>query len=91
MPRFISEEIEVHFAQQLGPPTSFTWREKTYAIKRVVEHHGVLDFQKSWYRRKHRDWYVVETEEGEYYKFYRHRGPGRSYWVLYEQLEADEL
>ena len=89
MPKFISEEIDVRYGEP-GVPAAFTWDGREHRVARVIEQYGVLDFQHKWYQRKHRDWLVVATEEGEIYKLYRHRGPGRRYWVLYEQLDKDD-
>ena len=86
MPEFISEEIEVRFAHQPGPPTSFVWRGREYAIVEVTMMRRALDFRKPWFRRRHRDIYQVRVESGEAFELYFVRGPGRKHWVLLKQL-----
>jgi len=49
-----------------------------------------LDFKRAWWRRRHRDYYLVRIEDGRTFELYFHRGPGRRYWVLYRELR-DEL
>ncbi len=88
MAEFIGDEVEVRFARKPGPPTSFVWRGREYEIAEVRRRWRTLDFQKSWWRRRHRDCYVVETEAAELFELYFHRGPGRKYWVLYRKLET---
>ena len=87
MPEFISEEIEVRFTEKPGPPTSFVWRGVEHAITEIEDMRTVLDYQKTWWLRRHRDHYVVKTDTGEAFRIYFHRGPGRRYWVLYQRLE----
>jgi len=84
---FIGEEVEVRFEKRPGPPTSFVWRGAEYRIREARCTGRVLDFRKAWWRRRHRDHYVVRTEGGEAFHLYFHRGPGRRYWVLYRRLE----
>jgi len=87
MREFVGDEIEVHFARKPGPPTSFTWRGAEYTITKIEAMRRVLDSRSPWYRRRHRDYYVVNTDTGETFRIYFHRGPGRKYWVLYARLE----
>ena len=84
---FIGDEIEMRFAQKPGPPTSFVWRETEYTIAQIKDVSRALDLQRSWWRRRHRDHYVVRTDTGETFEIYFNRGPGRRYWVLYTKLE----
>ena len=87
MRRFIGEEVEVTFDKRPGPPTSFVWRGTEYRIVEVLGQRQVLDFKHKWYRRSHRDYYTVKADTGEVFRLYRHRGPGRRYWVLRTQVE----
>jgi hypothetical protein len=87
MAEFIDDEIEVHFVKKPGPPTSFIWRGMEYKITEIKDMRRSLDFQKAWWQRRHRDYYVVKTETGEIFEIYFHRGYGRRYWVLYRRLE----
>jgi hypothetical protein len=84
---FIGDEIEVRFAKKPGPPTSFVWRGEEYTIAQIRRRWRSLDYQKSWWRRRHRDHYVVEVQTGEVFELYFHRGFGRRYWVLYRKLD----
>jgi hypothetical protein len=85
-PRFIAEEVEVHFRDKPGPPSSFTWRGREYKITEILSVRQKLDFKRAWWRRRHRDYYLVKTEAGQIFELYFHRGPGRRYWVLYRGL-----
>jgi len=87
---FIGEEIKVHFERMPGPPICFTWGGAEHRIDRVVRAWRQLDFQRPWWRRRHRDHYVVETETGELFELYHHRKPGRSQWVLYRRLKRNQ-
>jgi hypothetical protein len=87
MEEFVGEEIEVAFEKKPGPPTAFQWRARAYKIVRIEAMKRVLDFRRPWYRRRHRDHYVVETDQGEHFRIYFHRGPGRRYWVLYDMIK----
>jgi len=86
MAEFIGEEISVHFAEKPGPPTSFIWRGTEHTIARVRDMQRRLDFRNPWFSRRHRDYYLVETDAGEVFEIYHHRGPGRRYWTLYKKL-----
>jgi hypothetical protein len=85
---FIDEEVTVEFAKRPGPPTSFVWRGVEYRIAAVEHMRRVLDFERRWFQRRHRDYLIVRTETGEVFELYRHRGPGRRYWVLYKRLDS---
>lgn len=85
-PRFIAEEVEVRFIERPGPPHSFVWRGKEYKITEILSTRRELDFKPAWWRRRHRDYYLVRTDDGRAFELYFHRGPGRRYWVLYREL-----
>jgi len=87
MPHFIGEEVEVKFDRRPGPPSAFLWRGGEYRIAKILGHRLALDRSRTWYKRKHRDYYTVETESGEVYKLYFHRGPGRRYWFLRMRID----
>jgi len=87
MAEFIGDEIEVLFVKKPGSPTSFIWRGAEYQITRVRDVQRRLDFRSPWFSRRHRDYYLVETDTGEAFQIYHHRGPGRRYWVLYKSLD----
>ncbi|MGQ9476957.1 MAG: DUF6504 family protein [Candidatus Bipolaricaulia bacterium] len=85
-PRFIAEEVEVRFRERPGPPCAFIWRGEEYKITGVLSTRQELDFKRAWWQRRHRDYYLVKTEEGRTFELYFHRGPGRKYWVLYREV-----
>ncbi|MCR4403715.1 MAG: DUF6504 family protein [Candidatus Acetothermia bacterium] len=85
-PRFIAEEVEVRFAERPGLPSAFTLQGKEHRIVEILSARQALDFKRSWWRRRHRDYYLVRTDQGRTFELYFHRGPGRRYWVLYREL-----
>lgn len=84
--RFIAAEVEVRFSQRPGPPSGFVWEGKEHEIVEILEFRRELDFRRPWWRRRHRDRYLVRTKEGRVFELYCHRGPGRPYWVLLREL-----
>ena len=84
--RFIDAAVEVFFQEKPGPPAGFRWEGKEYRIAEILEFRRELDFKRSWWRRRHRDWYKVRTSDGHVFELYFHRGPGRRYWVLLREL-----
>lgn len=86
MKNFIGEEVEVRFDQLPGLPTSFVWRGEEHKIDRVLSGWRKLDFKRRWWLRRHRDYLIVKTTTGQIFKLYFHRGPGRQYWVLSQEL-----
>jgi len=87
-PLFIDEEIEVHFEEKPGPPSSLVWRGKEYKIISIERAHRHLDFRKPWWRRRHRDYYLVRVDTGQVFEIYFHRGPGKQYWVLFKEYPS---
>ncbi len=83
--KFIGERISVEVVD-LEKPASFTWRGRQYKIIEIQASTRRLDFRSTWYRRKHRDYFIVQVESGERFEIYRHRVPGKPYWVLTRQL-----
>ncbi len=86
--RFIGEEGVVAFARKPGPPTQLTWRGETYHIVQVLRRARRLDFRRSWWRRRHWDVYVVRVHTGQVFELHLYRGPGRRYWLLYQEWEG---
>jgi hypothetical protein len=76
MTRFIGEKIEVRKAETSPRPTSFTWRDRDYAVAEVVRewvdtgYGSMPPASRTWYNRRHRRYYVVRTPEGELFKLY---------------------
>jgi hypothetical protein len=85
--KFIGERVAVKMAD-LERPVQFTWRGQTYAIARIEASSRRLDFRSAWYRRRHRDYFIVTVATGQRFELYRHRVPGKPYWVLTRELPA---
>lgn len=85
--KFIGEKISVEVAD-LERPTAFTWRGQTYQIKEIEASSRRLDLKSTWYRRKHRDYFIVIVGSGQRFELYRHRVPGKPYWVLSRELPS---
>ena len=83
--RFIGERIFVDVVD-LEKPVSFTWRNQKHKIIEIEASDRRLDLQSTWYRRKHRDYFIVKIEGGKCFEIYRHRVPGKPYWVLTREL-----
>ena len=83
--KFIGERISVEVVD-LEKPMRFTWRGRQYQITEIQASTRRLDLRSTWYRRKHRDYFIVQVESGERFELYRHRVPGKPYWVLTRQL-----
>lgn len=85
--KFISERVTVETAE-LERPARFTWRGRTYTVVNIEASSRRLDFRSAWYRRRHRDYFVVQVDTGQRFELYRHRLPGKPYWVLTRELVA---
>jgi hypothetical protein len=83
--QFIGERITVEVIE-LEKPVSFTWRNRQYKIVEIEASNRRLDLRSTWYRRKHRDYFLVQVEDGRRFEIYRHRVPGKPYWVLTREL-----
>lgn len=85
--RFIGEKIRVE-VEDLEKPKRFTWRNRLYEIVEIEASTRRLDLRSTWYRRKHRDYFIVVVDTGQRFELYRHRVPGKPYWVLTRELTA---
>ncbi|MFX1319639.1 MAG: DUF6504 family protein [Promethearchaeota archaeon] len=83
--QFIGERISVDVVD-LERPVSFTWRNQKYNIVEIEASDRRLDLRSTWYRRKHRDYFIVKVEDGKRFEIYRHRVPGKPYWILTREL-----
>jgi hypothetical protein len=92
-PEFHSEEIEVTRDQKTRNPISFVWKGKEYRIKEIVAFWPDYSFpksgakKKSWWQRRHRNYYRVLTEGDEVFEIYLDRGSKEEIWILYAKLE----
>lgn len=72
-------------------PVAFTWRGRRHAIAEIVAAwadygFGAGEVTRTWYRRRHRNYYRVRTEEGALYELYLDRSGSRRQWVLSKEL-----
>ena len=86
--RFIDEQVEVE-SEGFGVPRAFVWQGERHEVAEVLSVRRRLDFKRAWWwRRRHRDYFRVRTREGRVFELYHHRGPGRRYWVLLQELAS---
>jgi hypothetical protein len=83
--KFIGERISVEVVD-LEKPVSFTWRNKEFKIVEIEASDRRLDLRSTWFRRKHRDYFIIKVEGGKRFEIYRHRVPGKPYWMLTREL-----
>jgi hypothetical protein len=92
---FISREISVVRDETTGRPVSFTWDGRTYIIREIIAVWPDWGFaagaprRKTWRMRRHRNYYRVETEDGEIFELYHDRGvkSERDAWILQSRVE----
>jgi hypothetical protein len=92
--KLISEAIKVETAAPGGgvrEPVAFTWRGKRYEVRRVINmwvdaSFGAGEVTRTWYNRRHRNYYRVEADDGQIYEFYLDRSGKRREWVLARRL-----
>ncbi len=87
--KFIGERIVVEVIN-LEEPVRFKWRNREYHIVKIEASSRRLDLKSTWYRRKHRDYFIVQVDSGEWFEIYRHRVPGKPYWVLTRKLSSPD-
>lgn len=88
--KLISERIQVETspaAEGLREPVAFTWCGKRYAIRAIVNAWVDTGFAtgettRTWYNRRHRNYYRVEADDGQRYELYLDRSGNRRDWVL---------
>ncbi len=95
----LSEPIEVELRDEPGVlvrPCAFTWRGRRYGIVRLLEVWTDAGFadpggrRKHWWERRHRNYYRVETEEGDVWDLYLDRSGRRRRWFLSRRRGRDE-
>lgn len=90
----ISEKIRIETSAPtagLKEPVAFTWRGHRYAIVRLVKAwvdagFGAGEATRTWYNRRHRNYYRVEADDGEMYELYLDRSGKRRDWYLARRL-----
>lgn len=95
--KLISERIEVETAAPAGglqEPVAFTWRGHRFAVRRIVNAwvdtgFGRGEVTRTWYNRRHRNYFRVEADDGQIYEFYLDRSGKRREWFLARRV-SDE-
>ena len=85
--RFIGERVSVELREP-DIPSSFTWHGRVYTITSIESHLRRVDRRREWYRRRHRDYFLVRVDTGQLFELYHHRIPGKPYWVLMRELAS---
>jgi len=96
--RFVGEAIEVEYEKQSGLwwPLALQWRGRRYPITRVVSHwedhtwRHVPPSQRRWYNQRHRNYFLVQTEDGSIFEIYMRRNALKKPWTLARALLADD-
>ncbi|MEZ5358981.1 MAG: DUF6504 family protein [Candidatus Zixiibacteriota bacterium] len=92
--KFISTEITVARDDKTGQPLSFEWEGRTYVIREVIAEWQDYGFssgapqKKTWRMRRHRNYYRVETSDGDVFELYHDRGikMDGAKWILLSQI-----
>jgi hypothetical protein len=89
---FIGEVIEVQTEGEAKRPASFSWRDQTYRVERILtswRDYGMPAqlHRPKWTMRHHRNYYHVQTQSGERFEIYLDRGAKRPEWVLLGRLD----
>ena len=97
-PKFFGQEIQVTVGGDIKIPTAFKLADREYLISEIVQErqdHGfgptASGHRKRWWQRRHRNYYLVKTLEGELFEIYYDRGtnlnhPELKKWILHRQL-----
>lgn len=79
--QFLGKEIQVITGGEVKAPTAFTLDQRQYAIAEIVrewQDHGygptAIGRRKRWWERRHRNYYLVKTTDGELFEIYYDRG-----------------
>jgi len=85
---FIGEKIDVTYDKEKLRPISFVWQNKEYKIVEVVKSYYDWGFpqiappKRNWRMRRHRNYYIVRTEDDQIFRIYLDRARGRRDWVI---------
>ncbi len=79
----------------LRAPVAFVWDGTRYEIERILDFwfdtgFGAQKRGKAWYTRRHRNYYRVETSDGDVYDIYLDRSGHQRKWVLYQRVEDED-
>lgn len=88
---FIGEKIDVIYDKEKFIPVSFVWKNKEYKIVEIIKSYFDWRFpqtappRKDWRMRRHRNCYLVKTEDGQIFNIYLDRARGRRDWVIFSR------
>ena len=97
-PQFFGREIQVSTRGEVKKPIAFKLDDREYIIAEIVrewQDHGfgptAAGRRNRWWQRRHRNYYLVKTEEGELFEIYFDRGanlkhPELRKWFVHRQL-----
>jgi hypothetical protein len=97
-PTFFGQEIQVTTDGEVKTPTAFKLADREYTVSEIVQEwqdHGfgptAAGRRNRWWQRRHRNYYLVKTSEGDLFEIYYDRGtnlnhPALRKWVLHRQL-----
>lgn len=92
---FIDEAISVEYDADKMVPTAFTWRRERYVVAEVLRawqdwSTGGYAHARGWIHRRHRNYYLVATADGQVFELYLDRGAKRRTWVLLRRRPAPD-
>ena len=85
---FIGEKIDAIYDKEKLRPVSFVWKKKDYKIVDIIKSYFDWGFpqtappKKEWRMRRHRNYYLVKTDDEQIFKIYLDRARGRRDWVI---------
>lgn len=90
----MNERIKVEAEAPAGgvrEPVAFTWRGRRYEVSEILEAwvdagFGAGEKTRTWYNRRHRNYYRVKADDGETYVIYLDRSGSRRDWILARKL-----
>ncbi|MDO9332984.1 MAG: hypothetical protein Q7T57_00470 [Dehalococcoidales bacterium] len=97
-PQFFGREIQVITGGEVKSPTAFTLDKSQYTIAEIVREWHDHSFgptatgrRKRWWERRHRNYYLVKTTDGELFEIYYDRGanlkhPELRKWYAHRKL-----
>ncbi|MFQ6048285.1 MAG: DUF6504 family protein [Phycisphaerae bacterium] len=88
---FIGQVIEVQTAGQVKRPVAFVWQGQTFRIARILASWHDYSMPQGlrrprWTMRRHRNYYHLETDDGQRFEIYLDRGAKNPTWVLLSKL-----
>jgi hypothetical protein len=97
-PQFFGQEIQVTTDGEIKVPVAFKLADGEYTVTEIVRAWQDYGFgptaagrHKRWRERRHRNYYLVKTGEGELFEIYYDRGanlkhPELRKWYLHRKL-----